>query len=72
MPDGTELFVGAFSLVQPDAPPPGSDHPAFEALVQEYDVFNLPIGMPPDRGREFELVIDTGDALMPRSRPLKL
>jgi len=72
LPDGTELFVGAFSLVQPDAPPPGPDHPAFEALVQEYDdVFNLPIGMPPDRGREFELVIDTGDAPMPRSRPLK-
>jgi hypothetical protein len=47
LPDGTELFMGGFSLVQPDAPSPGSDHQAFEALVQEYDdVFNLPIGIP--------------------------
>ena len=44
---------------------------AFAALKVEYaDVLGgAPPGMPPERG--MELVIETGDAPMPRSRPVK-
>ena len=73
LPDGTELFVGYFALVAPDKPAvPDSEDPEFAALAEEYaDVFELPKGLPPSRGRDYELVIDTGDAPMPKSRPLK-
>ncbi len=49
----------------------GSDHPAFAALRAEYaDVLGgPPPGLPPDRG--IELVLDTGDRPMPRTRPVK-
>ena len=71
--DGTELFVGSFTLVAPDKQAvPDSEDQEFAALAEEYaDVFKLPNGLPPSSSREYELVIDTGDALMPRSRPLK-
>ena len=73
LPDGTELFVGSFALVAPDKPAvPDSEDPEFAALAEEYaDVFELPKGLPPSRGREYELVIDSGDAPMPKSPPLK-
>ena len=50
----------------------GGDDPAFSALKAEYaDVLGgAPPGLPPDRG--MELVIETGDTPMPRSRPVKL
>jgi hypothetical protein len=50
---------------------PGADDPAFAVLRAEYaDVLGgAPPGLPPDRG--MELVIETGDTLMPRSRPVK-
>jgi hypothetical protein len=58
------------------APPPLDGHfidgvEAFAALKAEYvDVLGgAPPGLPPDRG--MELVIETGDAPMPRSRPVK-
>jgi len=49
----------------------GRDDPAFTALKAEYaDVLGgAPPGLPPDRG--MELVIETGEAPMPRSRPVK-
>ena len=58
----------SFSLPS-DAPDP----PEFAALASEFaDVLGgPPPGLPPDRGAEFELRIDTGDHPMPRSRPMK-
>ena len=49
----------------------GADAPAFAALKAEYaDVLRgPPPGLPPDRG--MELVIETGDAPVPRSRAVK-
>ena len=73
LPDGTELFVGSFALVAPDKQAvPNLEDPEFAALAEEYSkVFELPKGLLPSRGREYELVIDTGDAPMLKSRPLK-
>ena len=46
---------------------PDSEDPEFAALVEEYaDVFELPKDLLPSSGREYELVIDIGDAPMPR------
>ncbi len=51
----------------------GADDPAFAALGAEYaDVLGVappPPGLPPKRC--MELVIETGDSPMPRSRPVK-
>jgi hypothetical protein len=49
----------------------GQDHPAFAELKAEFaDVLGgPPPGLPPDRG--IELVLETGDRPMPRTRPLK-
>jgi hypothetical protein len=49
----------------------GADDPAFEVLKAKYaDVLGgAPPGLPPDRGMALEL--ETGDAPMPRSRPVK-
>ncbi len=49
----------------------GVNDPAFLALKAQYaDVLGgAPPGMPPDRSMELEL--ETGDAPMPRSRPVK-
>ena len=69
--DGTELHLASFCLADVELSLSGADHPAFTALKTEYaDVLGgAPPGLPPDRG--MELIIETGDAPMPRSRPVK-
>ena len=69
--DGTELHLASFRLADAELRLEGSDDPAFAALKAEYaDVLGgAPPGLPPDRG--MALVIETGDAPMPRSRPVK-
>ncbi len=75
--DGTELLVGsiAFSAEGPafSLPPDAGDPPEFAALPAEFcDVLGgPPPGLPPDRGQEFELRIETSSHPMPRSRPMK-
>ena len=69
--DGTELHLASFHPAEAELHLTGSDDPAFATLKAEYaDVLaGAPKGMPPDRG--MELVLETGDAPMPRSRPVK-
>ena len=69
--DGTELHLASFCLADAELRLEGQDDPAFTALKVEYaDVLGgAPPGLLPDRG--MELVIETGDAPMPRSRPVK-
>ena len=69
--DGTELHLASFCLADAELHLTGADEPAFAALKARYsDVLGgAPHGMPPDRGMELEL--ETGDARMPRSRPVK-
>jgi hypothetical protein len=69
--DGTELHLASFCLADAELRLTGADDPAFAALKVEYaDVLGgAPPGLPPERG--MELVIETGDAPMPRSRPVK-
>ena len=69
--DGTELHLASLRLVDASIEMQGSDHPAFAALKAEYaDVLaGPPRGLPPDRG--IELVLETGDRSMPRTRPVK-
>ena len=69
--DGTELHLASFCLADAELRLSGTDDPAFAALKTKYaDVLGgPPPGMPPDRGMELEL--ETGDARMPRSRPVK-
>ena len=71
LPDGTELHLASFGLADAELRLDGADDPAFTALKAEYaDVLGgAPPGLPPERG--MELVIETGDAPMPRSRPVK-
>ena len=71
LPDGTSLGLGNFTIT-PSDDPAALDPPDFAQLAEEFkDVFKLPKGLPPDRGPEFTLRIDTGDEPMPRSRQLK-
>ena len=69
--DGTELHLASFRPADADLHLEGHDDPAFDPLKLEFaDVLNgPPRGLPPDRGIELEL--ETGDAAMPRSRPVK-
>jgi hypothetical protein len=69
--DGTELHLASFCLAETELRLVGEDDPAFATLKTEYaDVLGgAPPGLPPERG--MELVIETGDAPMPRSRPVK-
>jgi hypothetical protein len=69
--DGTELHLASFCLADAELHLAGADDPAFATLKARYgDVLGgAPHGMPPDRGMELEL--ETGDARMPRSRPVK-
>ncbi len=69
--DGTELHLASFHPADAELRLAGVDDPAFAALTAKYaDVLaGAPKGMPPDRG--MELVLETGDAPMPRSRPVK-
>ena len=69
--DGTELHLASFCMADAELQLFGADDPAFAELKAQYaDVLGgAPPGMPPDRGMELEL--ETGDAPMPRSRPVK-
>ena len=69
--DGTELHLASFGPADAELRLEGVDDPAFAALKAEYaDVLGeIPPGLPPDRG--MELVLETGRAPMPRSRPVK-
>ncbi len=69
--DGTELHLAPFCLADAELRLAGDDDPTFAALKVEYaDVLGgAPPGMPPEQGMEF--VTETGDAPMPRSRPVK-
>ena len=69
--DGTELHLASFRPAETELHLTGTDDPAFTNLKVEYaDVLGgAPRGMPPDRG--MELVLETGSAPMPRSRPVK-
>ncbi len=74
---GTALFYGSFSLLTEDLsfslPDETGDYPDFATLAAEYAAVlaGPPPGLPPDRGAEFELRIDTGDRPMTQSRPMK-
>ena len=50
-----------------------ADQPEFEDLKRNFAVTlaGPPPGLPPDRGQESELHINTGDVPMARSRPMK-
>jgi hypothetical protein len=69
--DGTELHLASLRFVDASLAMEGQDHPAFAALKAEFaDVLGgPPPGLPPDRG--IELVLETGNRPMPRTRPLK-
>ena len=75
--DGTELYLGTIAIAAEDLsfalPSDAGDPPEFAALAAEYgDVLGPPPpGLPPDRGPDFELHIETGTSPMPRSRPMK-
>jgi hypothetical protein len=73
---GTELLVChiAFAVEGPafTLQPFGGDPPEFASLTAEFgDVLGgPPPGLPPDRGQDFELRIETGSHPMPRSRKM--
>jgi len=69
--DGTELHLASLRFADASLAFEGQDHPAFAALKAEFaDVLGgPPPGLPPDRG--IELVLETGNRPMPRTRPLK-
>ena len=69
--DGTELHLASLRFVDTSLNLQGADHPAFAALKSAFaDVLGgPPPGLPPDRG--IELVLETGDRPMPRTRPTK-
>ena len=69
--DGTELHLASFCPADVELRLAGVDDEAFAELKEKYaDVLGgAPKGMPPDRG--MELVLETGDAPMPRSRLVK-
>ena len=69
--DGTTLFLATLGVVDGELRLEGKDDPAFAPLIAKYQetLGGPPKGLPPDRG--IELVLETGDAPMPRSRPLK-
>jgi hypothetical protein len=69
--DGTELHLASLRFVDTSLTLQGTDHPAFADLKEEFaDVLGgPPRGLPPDRG--IELVLETGDRPMPRTRPIK-
>ena len=69
--DGTELHLASFCLADAELRLAGTEDPPFAALKVKYaDVLGgAPPGVPPDRGMELQL--ETGDARIPRSRPVK-
>ena len=70
--DGTEVGLGTISIAAEDLsfglPAAEQDPAEFDSLKAELaEVLAAPPpGMPPDRGPEYELHIDTGDSAMPR------
>ena len=70
--DGTELGLGIISIAAEDLsfglPAAAADSPDFDALKSEFTevLAGPPPGMPPACGPEYELHIDTGNALIPR------
>ena len=77
LPDGTALLLGQLAFCAAEEqfvlPPDLGDPPEFVDMAREFaDVLaGPPPGLPPDRGADFELRIDTGQHPMPRSRPMK-
>ena len=73
--DGTELHLASFVLADAELRLEGADDPRFATLKAQYAgvLGGPPPGMPPDRCiiACMELELETGDARMPRSRPLK-
>ena len=75
--DGTEVGLGTISIAAEDLsfglPSAEQDPTEFDALKAEFAAgLAAPHpGLPPDRGPEYELHIDTGDLAMPCSRPMK-
>ena len=69
--DGTKLHLASFCRADAELHLVGTNDPAFAALKVKFaeGLGGAPPGMPPDRGMELEL--ETGDARMPRSRPVK-
>ena len=69
--DGTELHLASFCVADATLSLEGQDDPTFDGLKHTFkDVLGgPPPGMPPDR--RMELVLETGDHPMPRSRPIK-
>ena len=69
--DGTELHLASLRFADASIALEGQDHPDFAALKAEFaDVLaGPPPGLPPDRG--IELVLETGNRPMPRTRPIK-
>ncbi len=69
--DGTELHLASFNVADAELRLAGDDDPAFATLKVEYaDVIcGATPELLPERG--MELVLETGDAPMQRSRPMK-
>jgi hypothetical protein len=69
--EGTELHFASLLFADASLALEGQDHPAFAELKAEFaDVLGgPPPGLPPDRG--IELVLETGNRPMQRTRPLK-
>ena len=69
--EGTELHLTSLRFADASLALEGQDHPDFAALKAEFaDVLaGPPPGLPPDRG--IELVLETGNLPMPRTRPIK-
>ena len=69
--DCTELHLASFCLEDSALHLAGEDDPAFTTIKTKYAnvLGGAPPGLPPDRGMELEL--ETDDAPMPRSRPVK-
>ncbi len=68
--DAMELHLASFCMADAELRLTGADDSAFAVLKIQYAVLGgAPSGMPPDRCMELEL--ETGDAPMPWSRPVK-
>ena len=69
--DGTELHLARFGLADAMVKLSGQDDPAFTAMKAEFK--DVLAGPPAERppALDMELVLETGDRPMPRSRPVK-
>ena len=75
--DGTVVGLGSISIAAEDlffsTPVEEADPPEFEDLKRDFaaTLAGPPPGLPPDRGPEFELHINTSYTPMARSRPME-